>query len=195
VAVLEGIGSAAKCSVQRRQSVLLALAALLVLPAIYSLTRSNSAKKSVLTLISEPYRLDKIYRSMEGPWSVQSEIQLPAQKSPTVQWVTGVEAEVVDAVQQKPISQEFFCHSNLTFAEHKASPDQYNKELGGKTYLDWRLFTLVPGRLSIELPPGFGVPVPSNARLDYVTMSLNLNPGSDGVDVRMRTNVLTVAAD
>lgn len=195
MAVLEGIGSAAKCSVQRRQSVLLALAALLVLPAIYSLTRSNSAKKSVLTLISEPYRLDKIYRSMEGPWSVQSEIQLPAQKSPTVQWVTGVEAEVVDAVQQKPISQEFFCHSNLTFAEHKASPDQYNKELGGKTHLDWRLFTLVPGRLSIELPPGFGVPVPSNARLDYVTMSLNLNPRSDAVNVRMRTNVLTVAAD
>src|SRR5262249_62132078 len=85
VAVLEGIGSAAKCSVHRRQSVLLALAALLVLPAVYSLTRSDSAKKSVLTLMSEPYRLDKIYRSMEGPWSVPNENQLPAPKSPAVQ--------------------------------------------------------------------------------------------------------------
>jgi hypothetical protein len=178
-----------------RQYTLLAVATVLVLPAIYSLTRSDPGKSSVLTLVSGGYRLDKIYRSMEGPWSVQGGIQLaPGNKSP-VQWITGLETQVVDATERTLISQESFCHSNLTFAENSGTPDQYNEELGGKTHLDWRLFSLVPGQLSIELPPGFGVPVPSDAPLDYVTMSLNLNPRKETVNVRMRTKIHTIAAD
>jgi hypothetical protein len=173
---------------------LLAIAGGLLLPAIYSLTHVDSATTSVLTLVSGGYRLDKIYRSMEGPWSVQRGIKLaPGNKSP-MQWITGLETEVVDATAQRPISQEFFCHSNLTFAENSGTPEHYNKELGGNTHLDWRLFSLVPGQLSIELPPGFGVPVPSNAPLDYVTMSLNLNPRREPVNVRMRTKIHTIAA-
>jgi hypothetical protein len=97
--------------------------------------------------------------------------------------------------KETPTSQEFFCHANLTFAEKSGTPDQYNQELGGKTHPDWRLFTLVPGQLSIELPPGFGVPVPSDAPLDYVTMSLNLNPRSEVVNIRMRTKVQTISGD
>jgi hypothetical protein len=152
-------------------------------------------KKSDLTLTSDAYRLDKIYRSMEGPMSVQSGIQLINETKAPVQWITGVETRVVDAAQQKPVSQEFFCHSNLTFAEHGVSPEQLNQRFHGKTHLDWRLFTLVPGRLSIELPPGFGVPVPSDAPLDYLTMSLNLNAPTQDVNVRMQTKVHTIAAD
>jgi len=53
----------------------------------------------------------------------------------------------------------------------------------------------VPGRSSIELPPGFGVPIPADAALDYVTMSLNLNERDQVVNVRMRTKVHTMAAD
>jgi hypothetical protein len=132
---------------------------------------------------------------MEGPWSIQSGIHLAAGAKSGVLWVTGLETEVVDAAVQKPISQEFFCHSNLTFAEHGRTPLQYNQQLGGKTHLDGRLFTLVPGRSSIELPPGFGVPIPADAALDYVTMSLNLNERDQVVNVRMRTKVHTIAGD
>jgi hypothetical protein len=179
----------------KRHFVLLAIAVALVWPALYSLTRIDPVKATALTLVSNPYRLDKIYRSMEGPMSVESGIHLAAKDKSSVQWVTGLETQVVDASEQKPISQEFFCHSNLTFAENSGTPRQYNQRLGGKTHLDWRLFTLVPGRLSIELPPGFGVPVPSDAPLDYVTMSLNLNERNEVVNVRMRTKVHTIAAD
>ena len=180
-----------------RRIVLLIIAAALVGPAVYSLTRPDipARTKDPQTLVSDPYRLDKIYRSMEGPYSVQSGIHVaPVDKSP-VQWITGLETEVVDATEQKPISQEFFCHSNLTFAEHSGTPDQYNQRLGGKTHLDWRLFTLVPGRLSIDLPKGFGVPIPADAPLDYLTMSLNLNARDQMVNVRMRTKMHTIAAD
>jgi len=181
--------------VNRRELALLAIAAALLWPAFYSLTPPHRAKESILTLTSDQYRLDKIYRSMEGPWSVQRGIELGSTKKSRVQWITGLETEVVDATEQTPISQEFFCHSNLTFAEHGPLPDQYNNELGGKTHLDWRLFTLAPGRLSIEFPEGFGVPIPSDAPLDYVTMSLNLNARNQVTNVRLRTNVHTISAD
>ena len=127
--------------------------------------------------------------------SIQSGIRLATAEKSKVQWITGLETQVVDATEQKPISQEFFCHSNLTFGEHGLTPDQHNEELGGKTHLDWRLFTLVPGRLSIDLPPGFGVPIPKDAALDYLTMSLNLNARDRVVNVRMRTKVHTIAGD
>ena len=127
--------------------------------------------------------------------SVERDLRLGATENPGVQWITGIETQVVDAAEQKPISQEFFCHSNLTFAENSGTTQHFNQMLGGKTHLDWRLFTLVPGRLSIELPEGFGVPVPANAPLDYVTMSLNLNARNQTVNVRMRTTLHTVAAD
>jgi hypothetical protein len=182
-----------------RHFVLLAIAGALVGPAIYSLTRPDPADKgnenASLTLVSDPYRLDKVYRSMEGPMSIQSGIHLVTGEKSRVQWITGLETQVVDATEQKPISQEFFCHSNLTFAEHSGTPSQYNQRFGGKTHLDWRLFTLVPGRLSIELPQGFGIPIPADVPLDYLTMSLNLNARNQVVNVRMHTQVHTIAAD
>ena len=187
--------SAAQYKEMNRPFVLLAIAGALVVPAVYSLTRPESEGKAGLVLMSDPYRLDKIYRSMEGPWSIQRGIHLGTAEKSRVQWITGLETEVVDAAGQKVISQEFFCHSNLTFAECSNGPAKYNQEMGGKTHLDWRLFTLVPGRLSIELPQGFGVPIPADAPIDYVTMSLNLNEQEHVVNVQMRTNVHSIAGD
>src|SRR5439155_16600244 len=105
----------------------------------------------------------------------------------------GLGTEVVAAPVRNPISQECCCHSTLTFPDHGRTPLQYNQQSGGKTHLDWRLFTLVPGRSSIELPPGFGGRIPADAALDYVTMSLNLNERNQVVNVRMRAKVHTIA--
>jgi hypothetical protein len=181
----------------RRQILLLTSVVLLIGPAIYSLTRPDPADVHGLneTLVSEGYHLDRLYRSMEGPMSVQRNFTLGTRPNRVAHWITGIDTQVVDAVKNTPVSQEFFCHSNLTFAENSGTPRQFNQSLGGKTHLDWRLFTLVPGRQSIELPKGFGVPVPAKAPLDYTTMSLNLNPRPEAVDVRLRTTLHTIAAD
>src|SRR5438067_10903777 len=73
-----------------RRFVLLAIAGALVVPAVYSVTRSDPEAKAkadgLQTLVSDPYRLDKIYRSMEGPWSIQSGIHLATGKKSGVQW-------------------------------------------------------------------------------------------------------------
>lgn len=183
---------------RRRQFALLGILLVVLGPAIYSLTRPDSPSTSDLTLVSGGYRLDKMYRSMEGPWSIQRDIRLqPADSEPRAStvWITGLEMQVVDAAKQNPVSPEFFCHSNLTFAEHTTASGGMNEQPTGKMQLGGRLFTLAPGRLSIELPPGFGVPVPADALLDYVTMSLNLNPRNEIVNVRMRTKLHAIAGD
>jgi len=191
---------------------LLSIGLLVVAGAAYSVFHSAAAEESLLTLNSASYHLDKLYRSMEGPSSVQSDIELApsshfdlpnrvasnaAKTTSPIQhfvWLTGIDTTIVDAKSQAQISPEYFCHSNLTFAEHGTTPEQYNARLGGKIHFDWRLFSLVPGRSSIELPQGFGIPVPSDASLDYFTMSLNQNPRNE-VDVRMRTHLHTVSPD
>jgi len=181
-AVITGTPFARNFIMPRRQFALLAIALVLLGPAVYSLTRSAPAKTSDVTLISGGYRLDKIYRSMEGPWSIQRDIRLQSGGSAaSFVWITGLEMQVVDATTEAPVSQEYFCHANLSFA--------------GKTHVASRLFTLAPGRLSIDLPPGFGVPVPSDAPLDYLTMSLNLNARNEPVNVRMRTKLHAIAKD
>src|SRR5438132_5623495 len=112
--------------VMSRPFVLLAIAGALVVPAVYSVTRPDPVAKAkadgLQTLVSDPYRLDKIYRSMEGPWPIQSGIHLAAGAKSGGLWGTGLETDVVDPTVQKPISQEFVCHSNLTFAGHGRTP-------------------------------------------------------------------------
>jgi hypothetical protein len=91
---------ARNCIMRRRQFALLGIALLLLGPAIYSLTRPDSPTTSDVTLVSGGYRLDKIYRSMEGPWSIQRDIRLqPADPEPRAStvWITGLEMQVVDA--------------------------------------------------------------------------------------------------
>jgi hypothetical protein len=55
--------------------------------------------------------------------------------------------------------------------------------------MDWRFFTLVPGRLQESLPPGYGMPVRSDTPLDFFTMSLNLNVPDRAVKVRFKTTI------
>jgi hypothetical protein len=145
-----------------------------------------------LAVLSRSYRLDRIYRSMEGPFSPQPGLRLQNKPGRKLVWLTGLETEVVDAQSIERISQEFLCHSNLTFDKAGGTPDLHNLRFKNKTHLDWRLFTIVPGRLSIHLPEGFGMPVPSGATLDYLTMSLNLNVRDRVVDVRMRSKIYSI---
>lgn len=150
------------------------------------LGRSVAGNRLEVEILSRPYKLDRVYRSMQGPYGNQAAIRLA--DDATV-WLTGVETQVVDEDGIEPVSNEFFCHSNLTLSPSTTSPAEHNAGFARPTHADWRLFTLVPGRMSIELPEGFGVPIKNGTRVDYLTMSLNLNPDAPHRTVRMRTRV------
>lgn len=129
---------------------------------------------------------------MHGPYENQGGIRLIGEDPRALVWVTGLETEVVDRDGDTPVSPEFFCHANLTLSAAGNDPETHNADFDHRTHLDWRLFTLVPGRLSLALPEGFGIPVRGGEALDFLGMSLNLNVRDRVVRARFRTRVLYI---
>src|SRR5689334_14121004 len=64
--------------------------------------------------LSEPYTIDRIYKSMAGPESTQL-VRLWAADPSELLWITGYHVKVVGADGKAPVSQEFMCHNNLDF--------------------------------------------------------------------------------
>jgi hypothetical protein len=143
--------------------------------------------KGNVTLLSHSYTIDRLYQSMQGPSGVHQDIRLVEDSRKQLLWVTGIDCRIVGADGEAQRPQDFFCHSNLTFTSAKA--DAIYQPPGRAHTPDARLFTLVPGRMQIDLPAGFGMPVYSDEALDYLTMSLNLNHRGEPVKLRFRTNV------
>ena len=150
-------------------------------------TRANGSNQ--VEVISQPYTLDKIYMSMTGPSGNHPVTCLLPKAKPQLVWLTGLRTEVLDADNRDTISPEFCCHANLTFDPKRITPDKHNAEFANSTHMDWRFFTLVPGRLQESLPPGYGLPVMSDTPLDFFTMSLNLNVPDRTVKVRFKTTI------
>src|SRR5215210_5057898 len=75
------------------------------------IARDVTAAGQRVTLLSRTHTLDRIYMSMQGPFSNQSEIQLTEGSQPReLIWITGLRAELVGRDGSSPISREFFCH-------------------------------------------------------------------------------------
>lgn len=158
-----------------------------VLPDVVSESGGRVAR-----FASRPYRLERIYKSMQGPMSVQEGLPIGAGAAETggVAWVTGVRTTVVDAGTLKPIEQDFFCHSNLEASPDPAAAGARERLFGvDRAAMDSRLFTLVPGRLEIRLPEGFAVPVMPGEGIFYQSMVLNLNIPDIDRHVRLLTEV------
>ncbi|MFT5470067.1 MAG: hypothetical protein ACI8UO_005191 [Verrucomicrobiales bacterium] len=137
----------------------------------------DSGAGSVVELISGKYAIDGYFQSMQGPSSNLPQFRVADAAAPEeIIWVTGIESKVVASANQTPISAEYFCHANLTLSPESTSPEAHCAAFPTPKHQDWRLFTLVPGRMKIELPPGFGIPLRASTELDLYTMSLNQNP-------------------
>jgi hypothetical protein len=137
-----------------------------------------------LTILSPIHTIDRIYPSMHGPSSVHGNVYLAADAPRQILFVTGIESKLVGGDGRSPVSREFFCHSNLVVNPHAAA-DALPRTLSS----DARLFTLIPGRLDVALPAGFGIPVRADEPLEHYTMALNLNHHGPPIDVRVRTTV------
>jgi hypothetical protein len=140
-----------------------------------------------VALLSRSYTIDRLYQSMQGPSGQHDALRLVEEGGPQLLWISGISSKLVgdDGAAQRP--QEFFCHSNLAFTRKS---DAGEADPRGRTpSAEGRLFTLIPGRLDIKLPEGFGLPVFSDEPLDYFTMSLNLNHRGEPVKLRFRTDI------
>lgn len=143
-----------------------------------------AAAPSSHVVLSDPYTIDRPYRSMTGPYGTQA-IQLGDVEGDAEEliWITGYRAEMIDG-EGAPQKQEFMCHSNLDIdvGSHRA-------KLATTSSFSPRLFTLSQGQLEIRFPPGFGIPLSSSETLSLTTQVLNLNHLGDPLVVRHRVTV------
>ena len=112
-----------------------------------------------MTVLSDPYHIDAMYRSMRGPWG-QQHVYLWESPQPELLWITGYETHVVDAESQEDVGQQFMCHANLDF-----DVQQYYDDFNLTHGLSGRVFTLSQGQQHIQFPEGFGIPILSTQPL------------------------------
>jgi hypothetical protein len=124
---------------------------------------------SQIRVLSKVYTIDRKYRSMEGPSSVQK-VYLGSSQKPELLWITGIRTEMVAEDGMTPQLPELMCHVNvdLDTGRHQALFDLPRPTAA-------RLMTLSQGMLSAKLPPGFGFPIASNEPLLLFTQVLNHN--------------------
>ena len=133
-------------------------------------------------VLSRVFHIDRKYRSMMGPTAMG-----PFKIDPSTRellWITGFRSRVVGLDGRAPADQELLCHTNLMY-----TPDERAERLGLKQLARHRrLFTTSQGQLSVDLPPGFGIPVLSDATLGLNTQALNHN--IENADIKVRHEML-----
>ncbi len=119
--------------------------------------------------LSKVYTIDRKYRSMEGPSSVQK-VYVGNSSQPELLWITGVRTEMVAEDGTTPQLPELMCHVNVDL---DANYHEALFDLPRPTAT--RLMTLSQGMLAAKLPTGFGFPIASNEPLLLFTQVLNHN--------------------
>lgn len=140
-----------------------------VLGVLIGLLITASAFAAQKQVLSDVYTIDRKYRSMEGPSSVQK-VYLGNQTTPELIWVTAIRTEMVGEDGITPQLPELMCHVNVDL---DANLHQALFDLPRPTAT--RLMTLSQGILLAKLPPGFGFPLASNEPLVLFTQVLNHN--------------------
>ncbi|MGE0489694.1 MAG: hypothetical protein AB7S38_10820 [Vulcanimicrobiota bacterium] len=150
---------------------------------LFLLSGAALAEPQVYTreIITGTYKIDKIYRSMMGPYGTESLKIRDGDRE--LLWIVGYEAEVIDGKEDKVISQEFMCHSNLDY-----KPESYGK-INNHIPWDGRFFTLSQGMQNVRFPAGCGIPIYSNEEIDLNTQVLNLNDPHADRRVRYRVQI------
>ena len=157
------------------KKLVLALAALAAAGPLYA-ARGFETKQ----VLSQVYTIDRIYRSMEGPSSMQ-QVYLGDPAKPELIWILGVKTEMVGEDGRTPQLPELMCHVNVDI-----DTDRHSTLFALKRATAARLITLSQGMLDAELPAGFGFPIASNEPLNVFTQVLNHNIAHPNIRVRHR---------
>ena len=143
-------------------------------------TKNPEAPLHTDTFRSRPLGLDTIYRSMEGPYEERT-IQVGEEGEGLI-WLIGYSARILDAESGEQLPDGYMCHNNLNLGK-KASLPWKVRTKGSKT----RLFTLTEGQVEMDLPQGFGIPLPAGTELKLASQVLNHNDPT--IDQKVRHEV------
>jgi cyclophilin family peptidyl-prolyl cis-trans isomerase len=144
----------------------------------------NGAPVRSREYLSPVYTVDRIYKSMEGPYQ-QEPITLEPDAKPELLWVKSVRVDIVREDGTTPAPSEFMCHMNLDLDSAK------HQQLLALPYAPAaRIVTLSQGVFNARLPVGYGFPIVSSEPLVVFTQVLNHNlPNPGNQKVRHRVTI------
>ena len=143
-----------------------------------------AADKETTQFLSKTFEVDRIYRSMEGPYETKNIVLLESDE-PELLWIKSIRSEMVSADGSTPMSGEFMCHVNMDIdPKHHRNAFKLNKP-----YVNPRLMTLAQGQLAVEFPEGFGAPVMSDEPLLMNSQVLNHNIEGKTFNIRHKITV------
>ncbi len=119
-----------------------------------------------LNYYSQELFIDTIYRSMQGPYEIKK-VSIN-EKGEDIVWITSYASKLVNSRTKAYVEDRFMCHNNFNYKDTSSIPWKL-KTSGGNS----RIFTLSEGQTKIELPEGFGIPVPANQNFEMVSQVLN----------------------
>jgi len=144
---------------------------------------SSHSKTYTFYYDSPELLIDTIFRSMEGPYSIQQ--VLFEEEEEQMVWITGYSVELIDASNNERLSDGFMCHNNLNIKNRDDMPWQVYT-LGSET----RTFTLTEGQTEVTLPEGFGIPAPADMEFSIMSQVLNHNIIDPNLPVLQKAKVL-----
>ena len=135
------------------------------------------------SFFSQPYTVDRIYKSMQGPQGLQR-IRL-RKGEPELLWIRAYRTEIVGPDSAEPVAPDYMCHNNLNIEDL----DRHHRLFGSQATSQPRLFTLSQGQMDVAFPKGFGIPILSDESLLVATQVLNHNEKDANFQVRHRTTI------
>ena len=141
----------------------------------YVVTAPTVAGETTIVGRSKTHKIDRVIKSMFGPKGDQR-VHFGAPENGDVIWVKGAHVDVIDLDTGAPASPEYLCHSHIKFNPSTFNKRQRNKNFGGTTHQNLKLFTLIQGQEEIRLPEGFGIPILSFEDFVFHAMVISNNP-------------------
>ncbi len=145
------------------------------------------AKKATEKIIdTEVMKIDKVFKSMEGPISnIRYRLSEP-KEDPELHWITGFKTHVLDEAAERPMSWDFNCHANFDIKDLRRHIGKFRKNTSVSQI---RLCVISEGQTEVQFPAGFGIPVDSKTELRMSNMALNLDPSVKDADIMFRNSI------
>lgn len=157
-----------------------------LLTSVLACSRGSGPEPAEKVIDTDVMKIDKIYKSMEGPTSnILYRLSEP-EEDPELTWITGFRVNVLDEDAQKPKSWDFNCHANFDIKDLKQHIGKFRRNTSVSQI---RLCVISEGQEEVQFPKGFGIPVDSKTPLRMSNMALNLDPSVRDEDIIFRNSI------
>jgi len=140
-----------------------------------------------IEVLSKPYTIDRIYKSMEGPGGIET-FKFGKNDKPELMWITGGRVEVFNAKNFGKKTSVKVCHANLRFDPREFSALNPNSQFNHMTHQSLKLFSFIEGQPEILFPDGFGITILSSRLFEFNFGTMNPIEPQEPFDIKAKAS-------